>query len=217
MDRDHVSRVEMNVLIGVQEKIPVRLIAELMPESVYEKRMRKVRKIHQKKGYQTSQDYEFMARFNLFITNVPVETLPSEVIPCLYRIRWQIELVFKIWKSTIGIHQTRKMKYIRWLCLLYFKLLLMLINWNVIMAHRNRLYCDKGQLLSLNKCFKTLFDNTFRLRASFKQGVSGIANFFEWTEKTLNQNHWVERKNKALGLEKILYIFYCKSNIYVYI
>lgn len=217
MKRDQVPHLEMNVLIGVKEKIPVRLVAELMPEVVYEERMRKVRRIHQKKGYKPSKEYEFMARFNLFITNVPEVILPGEVVPLLYRIRWQVELIFKIWKSVIGIHHSRKMKYIRWLCLLHFKLLLMLINWNAIMVQRGHLYGSKGQLLSLNKCFKTLFDNTFRLRAALKQGVPGIASFIQWVGKTLNKNHWVERKNKAMGLEKIFYILYCKSNVYVYI
>ncbi len=217
MKQDKVSHLEMKVLIGAKEKIPVRLIAELMPEAVYEERMRKVRRIHQKKGYKPSKEYECMARFNLFITNVPEVVLPAEVVPVLYRIRWQVELIFKIWKSVIGIHHARKMKYIRWLCLLHFKLLLMLINWNAIMIQRGHLYRSKGQLLSLNKCFKTLFDNTCRLRAALKKGLPGIVDLIHWIVKTLNENHWVERKKKALGLEKIFYILYCKSNIYVYI
>jgi len=217
MKRSKLPHREMNVLIGVEEKIPVRLIAELMPEAVYEERMRKVRRIHQKKGYKPSKEYEFMARFNLFITNVPEAILPSKVVPVLYRIRWQVELIFKIWKSVIGIHHSPKMKYIRWLCLLHFKLLLMLINWNAIMVQRGHLYRSRGQLLSLNKCFKTLFDNAFRLRAALKQGLPGILHFIHWIVKTLNENHWVERKKKSLGLEKLFYILYCKSNIYVYI
>lgn len=217
MQQHQLSRIEISVLIGAKERIPVRLVAELMPEAVYEERMRKVRKIHQKKGYQPSKDYEFMARFNLFITNVPQDVLPADVVSQLYRIRWQVELIFKIWKSVIGIHHAKNMKYIRWLCLLYFKLLLMLINWNAILVQRGHLYAKSGQILSLNKCFKTLFDNTFRLRAALRQGRRGIAHLIKWITKTLNENHWLEKKNKGTGLEKLFYLLYCKSNIYVYI
>jgi hypothetical protein len=217
MKRNKLSRVYKDVLIGAQAKIPVRLVIERMPDDIYEKRMRKIRKIHQKKGYQTSEEYKFMSRFNLFITNVPKATLPDEVVPFLYRIRWQIELIFKIWKSVIGIHHTRKMKYKRWLCMLHFKLLLMIVNWNIIMTQRNYYYKEKGKLLSLNKCFKTLFDNSYRLRNALKLGLEGIVYFIHWYEKTLKENHWLERKNKTIGQEKIYYLFYCKSNIYVYI
>jgi hypothetical protein len=217
MKQNNLSMVCKDVLIGAEAKIPVRLVIELMPEAVYEQRMRKTKRLHEKKGYQTSEEYKFMSRFNLFITNVTREVLPDEVISGLYRIRWQIELIYKIWKSVIGIHHTRKMKYKRWLCLLHFKLLLMIINWNLIMIQRNHFYSRKGRLLSLNKCFKTLFDNSHRLRKALRQGLKGIAKFINWAKNILNEHHWLEKKRKSLGLEKILYLFYCKSNIYVYI
>ena len=54
MKQHQLFRIEIVALIGAKEKIPVRLVVELMPEVVYEERMRKVRKIHQKKGYQPS-------------------------------------------------------------------------------------------------------------------------------------------------------------------
>ena len=217
MKDNKLSRVYKDVLIGNKVKMPVRLVIELMPEQIYEQRMRKIRRNHSRKGYQTSEEYKFLCRFNFFITNVPKTILPDEVISALYRIRWQIELIFKIWKSVIGIHHTKRMKYQRWLCLLYFKLLMMIVNWNIIMTKRNHLYKYKGRLLSLNKCYKTLFDNSYRLRDALKLGSKGIAKFFLWLEKILNENHWVERKNKSKGIEKIIYLFYCKSNIYVYI
>ena len=201
MKRHQLSRIYKDVFIGTDAKIPVRLMIELMPDAVYEQRMRKISKLHKKKGYQTSEEYKFMSRFNLFITNVTKEVLPDEVVSALYRMRWQIELIFKIWKSVIGIHHTRKMKYKRWLCLLHFKLLLMIVNWNIIMAQRNNIYRQKGKLLSLNKCFKTLFDNSYRLRDALKLGLRGIAKYICWAEKILNENHWLERKNKSLGLE----------------
>lgn len=217
MKRCKQSRIYKNIFIGSEEKIPVRLAIELMPDHIYEERMRKIKKLHTKKGYQTSEEYKFLARFNLFITNVTEEVLPDKVISSLYRMRWQIELIFKIWKSVFGIHHVRKMKYQRWLCLLHFKLLMMIINWNIIMAQRNYHYRWKGKLLSLNKCFKTLFDNIYRLRETLRLGQKGIAKFIKWVNRILNENHWLERKKNKLGLENIFYIMFCKSNIYVYI
>jgi hypothetical protein len=217
MKRGKLSRIYKDVFIGSEGKIPVRLVIELMPDDIYEDRMRKIHKLHKKKGYQTSEEYMFLSRFNLFITNVTKEVLPDKVISSLYRMRWQVELIFKIWKSVFGIHHTRKMKYQRWLCLLHFKLLMMIVNWNIIMAQRNYLYGWKGKLLSLNKCFKTLFDNTYRLRETLRLGQKGIAKYIQWANRILNENHWLERKKNKLGLENIFYIMFCKSNVYVYI
>src|SRR5664279_1567031 len=186
MKKNNQFRMHQRVFIGGKEKIPVRLVIELLPESVYEQRLRKTVKIQNKKGYQTSEEYKFLSRFNLFITNVPEELLPTEAISTLYRIRWQIELIFKIWKSVIGIHHTHKMRYKRWLCLLYFKLLIMIINWNIIMTKRNHVYKWKGKLLSLNKCFKTIFDNCRRLRDAIKLGSKGIVKYVCWAGKVFN-------------------------------
>lgn len=217
MKKGKLSRIYKDVFIGSEEKIPVRLVIELIPDDVYEERMRKVNKYNKKKGYQTSEDHKFLAHFNLFITNVEKDVLPDLVISSLYRMRWQIELIFKIWKSVFGIHHTCKMKYQRWVCLLYFKLLIMIVNWNIIMTQRNYLYRWKGKLLSLNKCFKTLFDNVYRLREALKLGQQGITRFIQWTGKILTENHWLERKKNKVGIENIFYIMFCKSNVYVYI
>lgn len=208
MKKYGLSRVEKNVLIGNEPKIPVRLIVELLPDEVYEKRIRKLARRHKSKQRHTSEKFKLMSRFNFIITNVPETTLPIEVVPALYRIRWQIELIFKIWKSVIGIHHNRMMKYTRWLCLLHFKLLLMIVNWNIIMTKRNHLYNQIGELLSLNKCFKTLFDNTYRLREAIRQGLKGIIKFIRLIEKIFKDNHWLENKKNNMGIEKICYLLY---------
>lgn len=217
MRKHQLSRIEKDVFIGNTPKIPVRMIIDLLPDNVYEERIRKTNRSHNKQGYNSSEKFKLRSRFNLVITNVPQTVLPTDVIPALYRMRWQIELIFKIWKSIIGIHHNRIMKYTRWLCILHFKLLLMIVNWNIVMGKRNHIYKQKGKLLSLNKCFKTLFDNSYRLRDAIKNRLNGIANFIKWVEKIFRVNHWLERKKNKMGLEKICYLFYCKSNMYVYI
>ena len=215
MRNHHLSRIEKNVFIGNTPKIPVRMIIDLLPDAVYEERIRKTNLSHKSKGYTSSEKFKLNSRFNLFITNVSQTVLPIDVVPALYRIRWQIELIFKIWKSIIGIHHNRIMKYTRWLCILHFKLLLMIVNWNIVMDKRNRFYKQSGKLLSPNKCFKTLFDNSYRLRNALKEGTKGVLNFIKWVEKVFKGNHWLEKKKNKTGLEKICYLLYCKSNFYV--
>lgn len=216
MKNKGVSWMEKEVFIGLKEKLHVRLIIEIMPDEVYENRIRKINKTNKGKGCETSKEYKDRAKFNLFITNISLDTLPAKAVSSLYKIRWQIELVFKVWKSTFGINKTRKMKYTRWLCLLYAKLILVVINWNLIMVHRTIFYKTVGKILSFDKCFKTLKDKVNKFRGLLKQGKVAMEEMMDFITKLFSVNHWLEKKKNNTGFEKIMYSFYCKSGIYVY-
>ncbi|WP_316930776.1 IS4 family transposase [Sunxiuqinia dokdonensis] len=208
MKKYGLTRIEKDVCIGNEPKIPVRLIIDLLPDEVYQQRILKSNKTHKRKGYTSSEKFKLMSRFNLIITNVPEDILPISAIPLIYKIRWQIELVFKIWKSVLGVHHIRNMKYTRWLCHLYFKLLLMIVNWNIIMSKRPLMYEKTGKLLSLFKCFKTLFDNTYRLRNVLRHGLQELSHFWGWIDQLLYRNHWLEKKKNKLSSEEIMHSMY---------
>lgn len=215
MKKRNMSRIEKQVYIGSEAKLPVRIIIDLVPEEVFSKRMQKVNKYNKRKGFTTSDSYADRARFNLIITNIPVELIPAPAIVGLYHVRWQIELVFKIWKSIFKVHEIKKMKYHRWLCILYAKLILIAIYWQAIMPIRSYLYKEKGRLLSIDKCFKTLKGKTAKLRAELKK--EKIEQLMLWILKLLSDKHWLEKKKNKLNFEQIIYSYYCKSDIYVYI
>ena len=122
MKKNNTSQLEKEVFTG-KEKMPVRLIVTLVPEQVKEERIRKREKENKKRGSKTTDEFKARAGLNLFITNVETEKLPSEAILQLYRLRWQIELVFKTWKSIFNLHTVHSMKVERFKCLLYSRLL----------------------------------------------------------------------------------------------
>lgn len=86
------------------EKIPTRLIAYPVPTEVAEKRRRIANRNAQKRGRNMSETSRNRLDFSLFITNVPRSVWTSEVVGTLYTLRWQIELIFKVWKSSLKIH-----------------------------------------------------------------------------------------------------------------
>ena len=154
----------MEVLYGREEKLPVRLIIELVSDEVFNPRMKKYSQYNKKKGHQTTQDYRDRARFNLFITNIPSDMIDGKAIAKIYKIRWQIELVFKIWKSIFGLDNIAPMKYERLMCTLNARLLIVLVNWETFMVQRAYLFKKTGKLLSIIKCFKTLKDNSTTIK-----------------------------------------------------
>ena len=69
-----------------------------------------------------------MAQYNIFITNASSEALKTIEIYDFYRLRWQIELLFKIWKSLFEIDKIGDMSISRFECYLYGKLILILLG-----------------------------------------------------------------------------------------
>lgn len=204
----NIQSLEQKVYIGEKDKLPVRLIIELMPEEVTATRLKKADKYNKKKGYQTGEEYKKRARFNLFITNIKEEMLDVEAIVKIYRIRWQIELIFKTWKSIFGLDNIGQMKYERLICILNTRLLLILVNWEMFMVERSYQYKQTGRLLSIHKCMQTLKDNSLKLRIILISGCKGLAKWFKWVVEILSSKHWLEKKKNKLGFEEILLLNY---------
>ena len=204
MKKNHIERFDKEVYIGKQDKLPVRLIIELMPDEVFNTRMQKINKYNKKKGYQTSKEYSSRARFNLFISNIPLDMIDGEAVAKIYKIRWQIELVFKIWKSIFGLDNITPMKYERLMCTLNARLLLVLIYWETLMIQRGLLFRKTGKLLSIIKCFNTLKENSTILRHILTNEGKGIKDWIKWVVYMFESKHWLEKKKNKLGLEEIL-------------
>jgi hypothetical protein len=151
--------VDQPVYIGAEDRKQVRLMAWLLEEDVQKRRLQKKQS---KKGKLNNNDI-LWSMLNVFITNVPGEELTVQQAYDLYKIRWQIELVFKVWKSILKIHLVRKMKPERVRCYLYGKLLWVLLCWDITVKFEPLIWKQKGRLLSLYKCYALLKTNAQQL------------------------------------------------------
>jgi len=154
-----------------------RLIAVAVPEEVWAERIRKAQIRSESVGYQLTDEYKHRCRFSLFITNTTKELLKASDITQLYRIRWQIELVFKTWKSLLNIHKVKAVKKDRLECHLIAKFIWILINWKVfrcidvfIRKHSSNYAC------SMWKFFKQARKGS----AALRMAVIGKLLFADW-------------------------------------
>ena len=92
------GRLDQWVLLGAREKMRVRLVALPVPAPVANERRRKAR-AHLQNRCQLSKEYLALQNWTLFVTNVPAEILSAQQVMALYGQRWQIEIIFKGWKS----------------------------------------------------------------------------------------------------------------------
>ncbi len=98
----HQAVISLEVYLG-KEKFPCRLVAYRLPELVVNKRRRKAYQAARKKSRKPTKEYLSWLRFSFYVTNVPLSIWATEVIGTIYRLRWQIELIFKQTKSLLRI------------------------------------------------------------------------------------------------------------------
>jgi hypothetical protein len=122
------ARVDLPVTLGVRQRLPARLLAVRVPQEVADQRRRRLRAEAQRKGQTVSARRLALAAWTLFITNAPAERLSVEAALVLGRTRWQIELLFKLWKSHGHIDESRSEKPWRVMCDVYAKLLAMVVQ-----------------------------------------------------------------------------------------
>jgi hypothetical protein len=118
------------VFVGEKERLPVRLVAYPLSQAKVAQRRRQARRNARKKKRQVTQRHLRLLAWGLMITNVPVDILPAQALITLYRVRWQIELFFKLCKSQFQLDVVGPWRLSRLLCQLYARLIgLVLFQW----------------------------------------------------------------------------------------
>ena len=84
-----------------------------------QKRRRDIHRAARKKGQTVSQARLALADWEICVTNVPPELLSSEEVFVMLGVRWQIELLFKLWKSHGQLDESRSQNPWRVLCEFY--------------------------------------------------------------------------------------------------
>src|SRR5215813_194909 len=142
---------EHAIFLGATERVACRLVAYRMPEGIINERRRLAKKKAKKKGYTPSKAPLALLAWNLFITNVPHTIWQTATIRQVYPIRWQVELIFKSWKSYLHLAAIKTKKVNPTLCYLYGRMLLVLLNYALCPQLRATLWAKKQRELSMLK------------------------------------------------------------------
>lgn len=97
------GQMDRQVWLGNQ-RMPVRLVAVKLPEAVAAERRRKARTNRDKRCSPNKRSLQLLG-WAIFVTNVERQRCSAKTIARLYGLRWQIESLFKIWKSHFGLTQ----------------------------------------------------------------------------------------------------------------
>jgi len=155
--------------------LQTRLVIEKVPDHVKAQRLRKINQNNRKKGYTTRKRIKILAGFGLYITNAPATHIPREQIRSLYRIRWQIELIFKNWKSNFALAKVTGKRPERIKCMIYAKLLFILITTKLCGAIQNYVWFTSQREVSCFQAAKYLKIVALQWLAAIVQHPKSVA------------------------------------------
>jgi hypothetical protein len=205
MKRKGLKEMEMQVDIGRTHVVPVRLILQLLPDHITEERLRKAKKHAIKDKRNLTEEYKSRVFFNLFITNAHSSIIPIDAIRDIYRLRWQVELMFKTWKSFYRLDKCMQMKKPRFECYLYGLLLLIMINWEIGSNLIYIVWKAERRIISIYKFFKTASRQVTVLGNALIRKREILADYLTSLLQACSTKLLIERKkNHSAPIEKIL-------------
>jgi hypothetical protein len=150
--------VDVAVQLGVRERLPARLIAVRLSQQQAQRRRQRANKqvlmppkgvqapvvgkqsaqgkrANKQKHKRVSPARLRLAQWVVLVSNVPQDLLSAQEAVALLRCRWQIELIFKLWKQVGRVDTWRSHKRERIITELYSKLLgLLFTHWQTVLG-----------------------------------------------------------------------------------
>lgn len=162
--------------IGKDKHLTAIIVAVKLTQEQVEKRTKKYRKKNGVKKTMSKSKKQLLG-WSIFATNIKKEEIDIQQMFTLYSLRWQIELMFKTWKSRFGIDTLLK-KYTgndpnKILILFYLSLIFcvrivrpLFIKYNKIMAHKygKTLSQQKFASMIINYLYELCKENTFIIK-----------------------------------------------------
>jgi hypothetical protein len=164
LEAQPTAQVALPIFLGATQQLPARLLAVRVPQEVADQRRRRLRAEARRKGRAVSASRLRLAAWTILVTNVPPELLSLQEALVLARTRWQIELLFKLWKSHGRVDESRSHKPWRVLCEVYAKLLAMVVqHWLFLVS------CWAYPDRSLPKAAQTVRKHALHLASTFAE------------------------------------------------
>ncbi len=142
-------KLDIDIVLGIDEKLPVRLIAIPVSEQIASKRRRSARRDCRSNP---GKEHLALLGWNILITNIPRSILIEDVVSKLYKCRWRIETIFKSWKSHFNITNVPNASITRVKSFIFANLIFItLFQTYVFTEFYKHVIKQKGEQLSLLK------------------------------------------------------------------
>ncbi|MCD2334447.1 IS4 family transposase [Bacillus cereus] len=187
-----------NAYVGMTDKVPTRVIVHRLTKEQQQKRLHDQTVREKKKGMKYSARSKRLSGINVYMTNTPIDIVPMGQVHDWYSLRWQIEILFKTWKSFFHIHHCKKIKRERLECHLYGRLIAILLCSSTMFQMRQLLLIKKKRELSEYKAIYMIKDYFLLLFQAIQKDTQELSKILIRLFNLLQQNgrksHRYEKK-----------------------
>ncbi|QWH38261.1 IS4 family transposase [Bacillus mycoides] len=187
-----------DAFVGMTDKVPTRVIVHRLTKEQQQKRLQDQTVREKKKGMKYSPRSKRLSGINVYMTNTPTDIVPMGQVHDWYSLRWQIEILFKTWKSFFHIHHCKKIKRERLECHLYGKLIAILLCSSTMFQMRQLLLMKKKRELSEYKAIYMIKDYFLLLFQAIQKDTQELSKILIRLFNLLQQNgrksHRYEKK-----------------------
>jgi len=174
------KNISRNIRLGKNGNIEVRLVGQRVPREVYLKRIKELNKKAKKNGCRIQPLTRELAKWSIFVTNIPKNILNDKQVYLVYSLRWQIELFFKLCKSEVGIDKISSKNPDRVRCEFFAKLISITMMLYICFPVR----WSDAQEISFRKAYKLLrmyifdffkaFGSTYKMIKFLEKFIGGL-------------------------------------------
>jgi hypothetical protein len=188
----------IQVYLGEKEKFPTRLVLEKVPVQLANEKRRKLATDKQNKRKGISKERLIFCDVNAFITNCTQEQLPNHLVRQCYSLRWQVEIIFKAWKSFFKIDKIKQMKIERFECFHYGCLMLIIASTHLLSYFKQWYFNKHQEEISELKFLKLIASMRQEIKQITQKPKAAIEKFLNQLAEIIERTCVKEQKKNKL-------------------